>query len=229
MGGASILRGVADSRAPRVPRVPDKKPRRRLDPAAAREVILDATEKRLIVAGPAGIRLQEVAADAGVSHPTVLHHFGSREQLVRAVVLRSIRSISADLVEAISRSTGDGADLEAVVEGVATVFEQTGHARVVTWLALEGQSIDEAEARVRDVVDATHALRRKRNRRGAGPTREDTARTVVLAALALIGGAVLGPALMQNAGLGPWPRSGVAFRKWLTRLLVAHLDGTGSA
>jgi AcrR family transcriptional regulator len=200
------------------------KPRRRLDSAAARELILDATEKRLIVAGPAGIRLQEVAADAGVSHPTVLHHFGSREQLVRAVCLRSIQSISADLVEAISGSTGDGVDMEAMVEGVANVFEQTGHARVVTWLGLEGVSI-EAEGRLGDVVDATHALRLKRRKRKPSPTREDTARTVVLAALALIGGAVIGPALMQNAGLGAWPQSGVAFRRWFTRLLVGHLDG----
>src|SRR5689334_2821991 len=120
----AILRGV-----------PKKKPRRRLAAEAARTLILDATEKRLIVAGPAGIRLQQVAADAGVSHPTVLHHFGSREQLVHAVVLRSIQTISGDLVRTLAQSTGEGADLEALVENVATVFEKTGHARVVTWLA----------------------------------------------------------------------------------------------
>jgi AcrR family transcriptional regulator len=212
---------VARSSASSVTR---NKPRRRLDSAAARELILDATEKRLIAAGPAGIRLQEVAADAGVSHPTVLHHFGSREQLVKAVVLRSIQAISADLVEAIAKSTGEGADMEAVVEGVANVFEKTGHARVIMWLALEGVPIGEAEGRLGDVVDATHAIRLKRRKRGPGPTREDTARTVVLATLALIGGVVLGPALMQNAGLGAGPQSGVAFRRWLTRLLAAHLD-----
>jgi AcrR family transcriptional regulator len=204
----------------------DKAPRRRLDAQAARDLILEATAKRLVVAGPGGIRLQEVAADAGVSHPTVLHHFGSREQLVKAVVLRSIRSISADLVEAIGRSTGEDADLEAMVESVATVFEQTGHARVVTWLALEGQSFEEGDA-LRNVVDATHAMRLKRCKKGSHPTREDTARTVVLAALSLIAGTVLGPPLMQNAGLGAWPKSGVAFRRWLTRLLVGHLDGDG--
>jgi AcrR family transcriptional regulator len=220
---AFILVGVPK---PRAPKVVTTKPRRRLDAAAARELILDATEKRLIGAGPAGIRLQEVAADAGVSHPTVLHHFGSREQLVRAVVARSVQSIGAALVDAISRSTGDGADLEGIVESVATVFEQTGHARVVTWLALEGLAVDEAEARLRDVVDATHALRLKRVKKSRAVTKEDTARTVVLATLALIGGAVLGPALMQNAGLGPWPQSGVAFRRWLTRLLLVQLDAS---
>jgi AcrR family transcriptional regulator len=204
--------------------MPADKPRRRLDAAAARELILDATQKRLAASGPAGIRLQEVAADAGVSHPTVLHHFGSREQLVKAVVSRSIRSISAELVEAIVRSTGDDADLEAMVENVAQVFEQSGHARVVTWLALEGHMFEEGDA-LRNVVEATHAMRMKRRKRGSDFTRDDTARTVVLAALSIIGGTVLGPALLQNAGLGPWGKSGVAFRRWLTRLLVAHLDG----
>jgi len=198
--------------------------RRRLDSAAAREVILDATEKRLVVSGPAGIRLQEVAADAGVSHPTVLHHFGSRELLVKAVIVRSIETINAALVEAISRSTGDGHELEALVENVATVFEETGHARVVMWLALEGQPIEEAGVRLRDVVDATHAQRLRRRKGGRKPAREDTARAVVLATLALVGGAIIGPALMQNAGLGRTPQSGVAFRRWLTRLLLAHLD-----
>jgi hypothetical protein len=65
----------------------------------------------------------------------------------------------------------------------------------------------------------------KRVKRSRTATKEDTARTVVLAALALIGGAVIGPALMQNAGLGPWPQSGVAFRRWLSRILLAHMDG----
>ena len=48
----------------------------------ARAAILDAAERRLGATGPGGIRLQEVAADVGVSHSTVLHHFGSREGLV---------------------------------------------------------------------------------------------------------------------------------------------------
>ncbi len=40
--------------------------------------------------GPAGLRLQEVAKAAGVSHPTILHHFGSREGLIQALNLRSV-------------------------------------------------------------------------------------------------------------------------------------------
>jgi AcrR family transcriptional regulator len=201
-----------------------KKRRRRLDAEAARELILDATERRLVVSGPSGIRLQEVAADAGVSHPTVLHHFGSREHLVKAVIERSLRAINASLVEAIAASSGDEEKLEALIENVAGVFEKSGHARVVLWLALEGHGVDSAEAPLSNVVDAAHALRLARKKHKRAPAREDTARTVVLAALALIGDAVLGPTMLENAGLGREPRVSVEFRRWLARLLIAHLD-----
>ncbi len=186
-------------------------------------MILDATERLLVEGGVSGIRLQQVAAEAGVSHPTVLHHFGSRELLVKAVIARSLRAVNASLVEAIQASRGDEEKLEALLENVATVFERSGHARVVLWLALEGHRIDSAEAHLSDVVDAAHALRLARCK-DKKPTREDTARTVVLAALTLIGGSVLGATLLENAGLGSEPRASVGFRRWLARLLIEHLD-----
>jgi AcrR family transcriptional regulator len=202
-------------------------PRRRLDAEAARELILDATEKRLAVVGPSGIRLQEVAKDAGVSHPTVLHHFGSREHLVKAVVTRCVHAIHTSLVEAIQRSSGDEEQLEAIIENVATALES--HGRVILWLALEGYDIDGAEVRLSDVVDATHALRltdeKHPRKRTEKPTREDTARTVVLAALTLVSSSVLAPTLLRNAGLSGDARGVAQFRRWLARLLIAHLDG----
>jgi AcrR family transcriptional regulator len=207
-----------------VPKTAKPKPRRRrLDAEDARELILDATARRMVVVGPSGIRLQEVAADAGVSHPTVLHHFGSRELLVKAVITRALRAMNAALVEALQASRGDEEQLETVLEDVAAVLEKTGHARVILWLALEGHRI-EAEVRLLDVVQATHALRLARNKSARKPTREDTARTVVLASLALVGGAVLAPALLENAGLAADEDARARFRRWVTRLLFKHLD-----
>jgi AcrR family transcriptional regulator len=196
-------------------------PRRRLDAAAARERILDVAEKRLAAVGPSGIRLQDVAAEAGVSHPNVLHHFGSRELLVKAVIARSMRAINASLVEAIRASTGEKEQLEAMIEGVAATLDRMGHGRVVMWLALEGHAIDGADARLIDVVEAAHTLRRSRNKRAS---RDDTARTVVLGALALCAGSVMAPMMLENAGLSGDPRAIGQFRKWLARLLVHHLD-----
>ena len=39
----------------------------------------------MAASGPAGLRLEAVAKAAGVSHPTILHHFGSREGLIHAL------------------------------------------------------------------------------------------------------------------------------------------------
>jgi AcrR family transcriptional regulator len=206
-------------------RAPGPKPRRRRDAAAARAAILDAAERHLVLAGPSGIRLQEVAADAGVSHPTVLHHFGTREGLVKAVITRSLAAINARLVEAISQSKGDVTHVAAMLDGVYDALAQHGRARVVMWLALEGQRI-EGDARLSAVVEATHVLRRtKHTPERRAPSREDTAHVVVLASLALVGLAVMGPALLENAGLSD-PAAERRFRGWLARLLAKYLDET---
>jgi AcrR family transcriptional regulator len=213
-----------------MPRAVKPKPRRRLDAEAARQLILDAAEKRLVVVGPSGIRLQEVAADAGVSHPTVLHHFGSRELLVKAVILRSVEQINTSLVAALQRaSDGAGGDdlAESLIENAHQAFERTGHGRVLIWLALEGHAVEGGKVKLTDIVDATHALRLARKKDAAKRvSRDDTAHTVVLAALALVAGAVLTPTLLANAGLASDARANVTFRKWLARVLLEHIDAT---
>lgn len=214
-----------------MPRAPKSsipaKPRRRLDAAAARQLILDAAEKRMIVVGPSGIRLQEVAADAGVSHPTVLHHFGSRELLVKAVITRSIEQINASMVEALQQADANGDALaETMLEHVRAALERTGHARVLVWLALEGHSVDAANTKLTDIVDAAHALRlgRTTKRGSKRPTRDDTAYTIVLSALVVIAGSLLVPTLLANSGLPSDARATAAFRSWFARMLLAHFD-----
>jgi AcrR family transcriptional regulator len=66
---------------------PPAKPARKAAPElSTRETILDCAQKRLARLGADGIRLQDIARDAGVSHPTILHHFGSRDGLIVALV-----------------------------------------------------------------------------------------------------------------------------------------------
>lgn len=202
-----------------------KKPRRRREASEARDEILAAAERRLVQSGLAGIRLQDIAADAGVSHPTVLHHFGSREGLIKALVTRSLAAIHKSLVDAITASTGEEQQLAAMLEGVFQALTISGHGRVLMWLALEGERVEDVDVRLVDVVDATHALRKaKHKERGCKtPPREDTANTVALAALALLGQAVIGPTMLEKAGL-TGDAAAKRFRAWLAHLLVKHLD-----
>ena len=69
----------------------------------ARRLILDAAEERLARQGPEGLRLQDIARDVGISHPAILHHFESREGLVRALVGRANRQLRDTLLSALER------------------------------------------------------------------------------------------------------------------------------
>jgi AcrR family transcriptional regulator len=207
-----------------MPRSAKATPRRRLDAEAARKLILDVTEKRLARVGPSGIRLQEVAHDAEVSHSTVLHHFGSREQLVKAVIARSLVELHASLIEALSTPSNDSDALLTQMEKVAATLERTGHARVLVWLALEGQSIDDPNVRLSNVLDAAHAMRLGRVKRGKKPTREDTAFGVMMTALTMTAGTVFAPLLLKSAGLPGDAATKQRFRSWMMSFIVKHMD-----
>jgi AcrR family transcriptional regulator len=78
-----------------------------------RKRILDAAVEVLTVAGFEAASLSEVAARAGVSRPTVYRHFGTREQLVSAALLR----LSGEVVERIwATADAAGSPAEVVVE-----------------------------------------------------------------------------------------------------------------
>jgi AcrR family transcriptional regulator len=206
----------------RASKKPEPEPRRRRTAEEARAEILDAAERRLVASGPAGIRLQEVAADVGISHPAVLHHFGSREALVREVGERRYAAIHADLVRAIAASAGGAGEVGAMLESVFRTLEAHGHGRVVFWMALEGALAHDDELRLGDVALAAHELRARR-RKGATPPIDDTRHVIALAAFALLAESVLGASILRDAGLGDDRAAGTRFRTWLAKVLADHL------
>ncbi len=216
----------------RTPR-PPLPPRKRRTAEEARTAILDAAERLLVAAGPSGIRLQEVAADVGVSHPTVLHHFGSREGLVEAVVARALDSLHAGLLAAVAASPKSPDQVEALLDRVYDTMVTGGHARALLWLALSGYEHTMDQLRVRSLAEAVHEVRRARRAEleaaadGAEakrlPPLEDTYFTVLLPALALLSLSVMGWA----SGHAPGKKEAAEtrrFRAWLARPIHAHLE-----
>jgi len=200
------------------------RPRRSAD--EARHLILDAAERRLREAGPASIRLQEVSADVGISHPAVLHHFGSREGLVQAVVERAVERLQGDLLATLA-ATGDVPNGMTLFERVFEVLYERGHARLIAWLVLSGYDpFDSEAARAgwEKIAEITHALRTRGRKRGDAPSYRDTRFTVVLSALALFGQAIVGDSTLRAAGFSDAARPGREFRKWFATLLAQHLE-----
>jgi AcrR family transcriptional regulator len=196
--------------------------RTRRTAAQARELILDAAAKRLAKGGPAQLRLQEIAADVGVSHPTILHHFGNRETLVAAVVERALERLRREVVTALTAETFEDADAAALVGRLVQTLAGGGQARLLAWLALERGSHSDATRMLRGLAEVMHA--RRVLVLGRQAPYEETLFVVVLASLAMIGEGILGPAAWESAGRADDAGVPERFHAWLVKLLADHLQ-----
>ena len=62
-----------------------------------RDLLLDAAERLLVEGGPDAVRLDAVAAAAGVSKGGLLHHFRSRQSLIGGVLQRQVEAFERQL------------------------------------------------------------------------------------------------------------------------------------
>lgn len=192
----------------------------------ARELILDAAEAQLVKTGPDSLRLVQLAADVGLSHPAILHHFGNREGLVRAVVERAMRRLEAKIVESLRGDLDEDADA-TLLETVFRVLADEGHARLMVWLFLSGSIAREPIGPGRNLKLIASTIHKLRRGRGIDADPEDTTFTVLLASFALLGNAIAGVPLRRGAGLAAddeaGARANARFLAWFARLLRDHL------
>src|SRR5260370_38322495 len=97
----------------------------------ARRLILESARQLIARAGPEGLRLQEIAAAAGISHPLILHHFGSREGLVRAMTQQAVPELRDKLIAAMGSAEYS---LEQQLDQAMDAFRD-GQPQRLAWLA----------------------------------------------------------------------------------------------
>jgi AcrR family transcriptional regulator len=194
----------------------EKRIRRR--PEDARALILDAAEAQMKVDGPAGLRLQDVARAAGVSHPTILHHFGSREGLVRALNQRSVEALRNSVLARLESAQPGGDNIKHTFAAY-----RDGVAQRLLWLIQSGADQTPGGLRILDeIVEALHALRVKFAMPGIVPDIEDTRAVIHLTTLAAFGDAIIGPRLRQGDGAKERAQRD-RFEKWFAKLLDIYL------
>jgi AcrR family transcriptional regulator len=192
---------------------PSKRIRR--TPEEARRVILDAAEAGMAATGPAGLRLQDVAAAAGVSHPTILHHFGSREGLILALNRRALEHLRAGLMRNIGSSDSSGDSV-----GSAFAAYRDGLARRMMWLLQSQASLgDEGLPILDEIVQALHAVRLSIAGPGVEVDLFDTQAIVHLTTIAAFGDALIGPRLRRAADAATEAASRRRFEIWFSALL----------
>ncbi len=194
----------------------EKRVRRR--PEDARALILDAAEAQMKGDGPAGLRLQDVARAAGVSHPTILHHFGSREGLVRALNQRSVEALRNSVLAQLETAPSGGDNIKRTFAAY-----RDGIAQRLLWLIQSGADQTPGGLKILDeIVEALHALRIKFAAPGSVPDIEDTRAVIHLTTLAAFGDAIIGPRLRQSDGARERAQR-ERFETWFGALLDLYL------
>ena len=195
-----------------------QKKRIRRTPEDARTLILDAAEKTMGSDGPAALRLQDVAREAGVSHPTILHHFGSRGGLVRALNLRGLERLRSALLERIGEQ-------QSSQDGIARSFRafRDGMAQRILWLMqMKDLPPGGGVPFVDQIAQSLHALRVSIAPPGATVDFEDSRAVSHLVAIAGFGDAVLGAKLRQASGQDE-SAARARFEHWLAALIDLHI------
>jgi AcrR family transcriptional regulator len=171
-------------------------PRLRRTPAEARAAILHSAEILLMNGGPATLRLQQVARHAGISHPTLLHHFGNREGLIKALNEKTAVEL-VTYVEAFADELGS-----ARPNLIRHIFEtfRDGFAQRLIWLTMSAPGEGTRRGPVMDrMLETMHRTRTAMARLKGHPDPEpgDTEFAFHLILVAAIGDAVVGDAFRR--------------------------------
>lgn len=189
--------------------------RRRRTAEESRREALASARILLMKGGPEAVTLHAIAQELGVTHATLLHHFGSAAALQSELIAMMVRDLSEALGAVISRVRTDrGAPLEIVSE-VFKAFDEGGAAHLAAWVALS-RDLSHLEPIRAAVQDLVKAIGERIGDDGRGQAR--IASAVLLIALTAFGDALIGAPLRDMLG-----RPDDATRKMVAGLLPIFL------
>ena len=187
----------------------------------ARNAILDAAQELMLETGPAGLRINAVAKKAGMAHPNIIHHFGSREGLVEALAERVGRRSTERITQALNHAAE--CQPENRIDAMTKVFEEAfpgEQGRASIWLHMSGEQSSLKE-NMQKVLEVSHRFRETIE---PSANRENTNRLLMLITLALIGEAVSGQGIKDALGFGDQEMSRAHFKQWLAEILINLSD-----
>lgn len=190
----------------------------RRTPEEARTLALASARRLLLAEGPNAITLQSVAADLGMSHTNLIHHFGSAGGLQSELMRQMVSELTTTIESAVMRLRAGKGEVKDFVDIVFDAFDQGGAARLAAWMVLSGESMHLApiEEVVRDHIDSVE--------RGADANRAVSVHERITSATLFVVVAALGDAIIGNQLRKMVGREREAVRMLIGSMLPLVLD-----
>lgn len=113
-------------------------PRIRRTKQQAQDDILNSAAARLSLYGINGLNLKDIAADTGINHGTILHHFGSAKNMRTEL----LRKMTLQLNEQTAAILSDSKNTSLIFRKLFKLMSQSGHIKLLAWRAMEGGEVN---------------------------------------------------------------------------------------
>ena len=189
--------------------------RTRLSPEESRLAALDAARLLLIESGPQAVTLKAVGAKIGRTHANLLHHFGSAQELQKALarhICARITGIIADTVAQFYKGQTAEETARQIVNLTFDAFDREGAGALATWMIRSGE--EDALAPIVDAITdlVTQLYARK-------PADDGLSAITLKLVLLALGDSMIGGQLSGSLGL---PRE--MARNMGTAILIRHFQ-----
>jgi AcrR family transcriptional regulator len=114
-----------------------------VDAVATREAVLDAALALVDEGGLAAVTIAALAARSGVSNGSIYHHFGSREGVLRRLLVDGFAALAARLAAALDGRPARDCVHDLVHRHLRWVVEEPGRAAVVYGVPLDAVVVAE--------------------------------------------------------------------------------------
>ncbi|MBA3810910.1 MAG: TetR/AcrR family transcriptional regulator [Caulobacteraceae bacterium] len=172
--------------------------RRRRSPEEARAQALECARRLLIERGPKGVTLHAIAAEIGVTHGALIHHFGSAARLQSALMGDLVRDLAEALGTAVQRIRSDESASRGVVDIVFDAFDEGGAGQLAAWIALSN-NYEHLEP-VREAVGGLVAALNQKVRAAGDPPPRHIPSALLFITLCAFGDAMIGGPLRDMLG-----------------------------
>lgn len=179
-------------------------PRKRRSPEQARHEIMEAAKKVLIAQGPDALKISNIAKQAGVSHPLILHHFGSTDGLIVSLQNKIARDIREQLLH-----TFQNISIEQGISQVLGDLSSPTNARLMAWLIARGHSPfpPEEEKGLQQIRDVLHHK--------TGRSKQELNQIILIILFAMYGEGLFGIDLRTRLGIQDPETAQKEFQVWL--------------